>query len=115
MHELTYKLNRQLERAAVQYSSYLPRIAALLAVVFALSIFLYGIFLLEAVAQAASKTTAERQIESLSSQLGVLEGKYLSATQSLTPGRAEALGYVAPATVSTVVLSAPSALSFGGR
>lgn len=96
----------------MQYNGYLPRIAALMATIFAISIFLYGIFLLEAVAQAASKTTAERQIESLSSQLGVLEGKYLSATQALTPQRAEALGYVAPARISTVVVQGPASLSF---
>ncbi len=115
MHELTFKFNRTLERTAVQYHSYLPRIAALLATIFAVSLFLYGIFLLEAVAQAASKTTAEHQIESLSSQLGVLEGKYLSATQALTPQRAEALGYVAPAHISTVVVQGPAALSFIAR
>jgi hypothetical protein len=115
MYELTYKFNRSLERSAVQYSGYLPRIAAIMAVIFALSVFLYGIFLLEAVAQTASKTTAERQIGSLSSQLGVLEGKYLSATQSLTPERAEALGYVAPKLVSTVVVNGPAPLSFVGR
>ncbi len=114
MHELTYKLNRQLEIAAVKYNGYLPRIAALMATIIALSVFLYGIFLLEAVAQAASKTTAERQIESLSSQLGVLEGKYLSATQSLTPQKAAMLGYVAPIHISTVVVS-PASLSFVER
>ena len=92
------------ERTAVTYQQYLPRIAAFLVVVIAVSAFLYGIFLLEAVGQAASRTTAERQIHELSSQLGVLEGQYLAATKELTPQRAAALGYIAPARVSTVVV-----------
>lgn len=116
MKELTYNMNRGVERVAVAYLPYIPRVAASLAVICALSAFLYGAFLLEAVAQAASQTSAERQIESLSSQLGVLEGQYLSATQGLTPARAQALGLVAPKTVSTVIVGGEAAsLSFVGH
>jgi cytochrome c-type biogenesis protein CcmH/NrfG len=116
MKPLTYSLQQNTERVAVMYLPYLPRVAALLAVVCALSAFLYGAFLLEAVAQAASRTTAERQIEALQSQLGTLEGQYLSATQTLTPERAVALGFVAPKIVSTVVVDSEAAsLSFVSR
>jgi hypothetical protein len=101
------------ERTAIKYQQYLPRIAAFLVVVIAVSAFLYGTFLLEAVGQAASRTTAERQIHDLSSQLGVLEGQYLAATKELTPERAAALGYIAPAQVSTVVVDGKAtSLSF---
>lgn len=102
----------KVERVAVAYQPYMPRMAALLVVVCAMSAFLYGIFLLEAVGQAASRTSAERQIRELSSQLSVLEGQYLAATKDLTPERAHALGYVLPAQVSTVVVSGASTLSF---
>jgi len=103
------------ERVAVAYQPYVPRVAVLLVVVCAVSAFLYGIFLLEAVGQAASRTSAERQIHDLSSQLGVLEGQYLAAAKELTPERAEALGYVTPAQVSTVVVGDTASLSFAGH
>lgn len=103
----------RVERVAVAYQPYMPRIAALLVVVCALSAFLYGIFLLEAVGQAAARTVAERQIHELSSQLSVLEGQYLAATKDLTPERARELGYVTPVQISTVVVnSSASSLSF---
>jgi hypothetical protein len=106
---------KSVESVALTYQPYLPRVAAALAVVCALSAFLYSVFLLEAVAQAASRTSAERQIHDISSELGVLEGQYLAATQSLTPARARALGLVAPAQVSTVVVGEKSSLSFVGH
>jgi len=100
------------ERVAVTYQPYLPRIAATLVVVCAIAAFLYGAFLLEAVGQAASRTNAERQIHSLSVELSVLEGQYLTATKELTPERAKALGYVQPSQVSTVVVNGNASLSF---
>ena len=101
------------EKTAIKYQQYLPRVAAFLVVLIAVSAFLYGIFLLEAVGQAASRTTAERKIQDLSSQLGVLEGQYLAATKELTPQRAATLGYIAPAQVSTVVIdNKANSLSF---
>ncbi len=108
----THDLQLHIERVAVRYQPYLSRIAALLVVVCALSAFLYGFFLLEAVGQAASLTSAERQIHDISSQLGILEGQYLAATKELTPERAAMLGYVTPAKVSTVVVGAATSLSF---
>jgi hypothetical protein len=101
----THSAYANIERAAVTYQPYMPRVAALLVVVAAMAAFLYGIFLLEAVGQAASRTSAERQIRDLSSQLSVLEGRYLAATKDLTPERAQALGYVTPTEVSTVVVN----------
>jgi hypothetical protein len=107
---------KPIESIAITYQPYIPRIAATLAVMCALSAFLYSAFLLEAVAQAASRTTAERQIRDISSTLGVLEGQYLMATESLTPERARALGFVAPAEVTTVVVGGSAeSLSFVGR
>jgi hypothetical protein len=101
---------KPIESIAITYQPYIPRIAATLAVMCALSAFLYSAFLLEAVAQAASRTTAERQIRDISSTLGVLEGQYLMATESLTPER------VAPAEVTTVVVGGSAeSLSFVGR
>jgi len=116
MNTLQNNLYFRLERIAFRYQPYLPRVAALLAILCTLSIFLYGIFLLEAVSQAGSRTAAERQIHDISSTLSVLEGKYLSATQALTQARATALGYVTPAQISTVVVSGtPSPLSFAQK
>ena len=101
------------ESIAVAYQPYVPRVAVLLVLICAVSAFLYGVFLLEAVGQTASRTSAERQIHDLSGQLGVLEGQYLAATKELTPERAEALGYVTPAQVSTVIVNGnASSLSF---
>lgn len=95
-------------RVAVTYQPFVPRVAVLLAVICALSMFLYGIFLLEAVGQTAMRTSSERQIRELSSQLATLEGQYLAATKELTPEKARELGYVTPAKVSTVVVDKAS-------
>ena len=113
MTSVIHNVQVKVERVAVAYQPYVPRMAVLLVVVCAISAFLYGIFLLEAVGQAASRTSAERQIHDLSSQLSVLEGQYLAATKELTPERAQSLGYVMPAHVSTVVVNGSNAsLSF---
>jgi|SRR6185437_9629164 len=116
MHTLTHNLYRKVESVAVAYNPQLPRIATILVIVCTLSAFLYSVFLLEAVAQAASRTSAERQIEELGSQLSVLEGQYLQATQSLTPQRAKTMGFVAPSDVSTVIVNGKAtSLTFVGR
>ena len=113
MTSITHDVQVKVERVAVTYQPYLPRVAVLLVVVCAISAFMYGIFLLEAVGQAASRTSAERQIHDLSSQLSVLEGQYLAATKELTPERAQTLGYVTPTQVSSVVVNSNAAsLSF---
>jgi len=95
------------------YHLYISRTIAVSAAVCALSVFLYGVFLLQAVAHTAQRTGAERQITKLTSKLGELEVKYLSQTQALTPEQAAALGFVRPSSVDTVYATVPgSSLSF---
>jgi hypothetical protein len=91
-------------------------VAALLACVCAVSVLLYGIFLLEAVAHAASQTTAQRHIEQIRAQLSDLEARYLSYSQGLTKERALQLGFVMPKEVSTVFATAAAeAISLRGH
>ena len=87
---------------AVTYQPYIPRVAALFAIATAISLALYGTFLLEAVLHTASRSSAERQIQSISEKLSALETQYLAQTQSLTPQEAAALGYVVPRDISQV-------------
>jgi len=95
---------------------YLSRISVLLACVCAAAVLLYGIFLLEAVAHAASQTNAQRRIGQLQAQLGDLEAQYLSYSQSLTPQKAAELGFVTPTEVTTVFATAATqALSLRGQ
>src|SRR4051812_38377423 len=94
-----------------RYQSIISRAIFILACICALSVLLYSVFLLEAVAHAASQTTAQKRIRDLSAQLGELEGQYLSHSQTLTLQKAKDLGYVVPTTVSTVFANAASPLS----
>jgi hypothetical protein len=73
-----------------------------------LSVLLYGVFLLEAVANTAKRTAAERQARELTSNTSELEGEYLAHTKSLTLERATELGYVAPEHTTTVFAVASS-------
>ncbi len=93
-------------RIAIQSTSHIKRIMAVLAAIIALSVFLYGIFLLEAVGNTAERTSAERSIRSLTSSVSSLEQAYLDNTRDLTLERAQALGFVAPAHVTTVFADA---------
>ena len=88
---------------------------ALLACICAASVFLYGVFLLEAVAHAAARTSAQRHIREINAQLGTLEAQYLSQTQVLTPAKAQELGFVAPLSISTVFVSTARSLSLRGQ
>lgn len=90
---------------------YISRTIALLAVVCSLSVFLYGFFLLEAVAHTASRSSAEHSIAQLQSKLGVLEGQYLSQSRTLTPELATSLGFVPPASVESIYAQGPSLLT----
>jgi hypothetical protein len=93
---------------------YLNRLTLLLTCVCAVSVLLYGVFLLEAVAHAASQTSAERKIQDLEATLGDLEAQYLAKSQSLTKEKALELGFVMPKEVTTVfATAAASALSLG--
>lgn len=110
---MTQTIHRGIEHVAAVYQPYLNRALILLTVVLAMSVFLYGAFLLEAVAHAASKTTADAQIESVSEQLSSLETQYLALTQAITPEKATALGFVAPTTLTSVYAHGESgSLSF---
>ena len=93
------------------YNSYIGRTIALLAGVVALSAFLYGGFLLGAVAHVAGRTQAEHKVRSLSVEVGVLESHYLAHTKALSPTRAADLGFVAPVAVTTVYASAHPGLT----
>lgn len=109
-------MNRGVERVAVMYQPYVSRTIALLAVALTVSVFLYSAFLLEAVAHAASKTTAESQVEKISESLSTLENRYLALTQSITPAKASALGFVTPTSVDSIYAKGESgSLSFQGR
>ena len=90
------------------YNIYLSRIITVLSVCCAVSVFLYGIFLLMAVTHTASRTAAERQINQISAHLGDIEMAYLTQQKALTPERAAELGFVKPQSVSTVFASAGS-------
>jgi len=89
-------------KALAFYNQYSRSAFALLAFVCAVSVFLYGVFLLEAVAHTASRARAGRAVTELKSKLSQVESQYLVATQAITPARAAALGFVTPKTVATV-------------
>lgn len=84
------------------YTPHLTRAMATCAVLVALSVFIYGVFLLEAVGNTAQRAAAERQIHTLTSQVSTLEQTYLSKTREMTLERAHTLGYVTPEKVTTV-------------
>ncbi len=90
-----------MQRIAV-YNLYVSRSLTIMAMLCTLSVFLYGIFLLMAVTHTASRTAAERHISKLSVKSGDVEAHYLAEQRSLTPERAQELGFVKPKTVSTV-------------
>jgi hypothetical protein len=96
---------------AVTYTPLLTRLTALFVAVIVVSLFLYAIFLLEAVAHTASRAHAETDIEAMATELSSLETQYLTLTRSVTPERAALLGFVAPTSVTTVFESG-GALSF---
>ena len=90
-------------RLAITYTPHLRRALAVLAAIVALSVFLYGIFLLEAVGNTAERTRAEREIRALTSRVIGLEAAYLEKTREMTLERAHAMGFVTPAEVTTVI------------
>jgi len=98
---------------AYTYGPYMNRIMAMLAGFIALSIFLYGIFLLEAVAHTASRSTAEREIAMHTSELSKLQTQYLALTKNITLDRATELGLVVSARVTTIYATPQNALSLG--
>lgn len=93
-------------RIIALYRTYAGRSVALLTGIAAVAVFLYGAFLLGAVAHAAGRTAAEREVRRLSAEVGALENSYLTAIKSLSPQRAAALGFVPPTGVATVYAGA---------
>ncbi len=81
---------------------YISRAIALLTMVCTLSVFLYGFFLLEAVAHTASRSSAQHSVTVLQGKLGALESQYLAQSRALTPEIASTLGFVAPVRVDSV-------------
>jgi hypothetical protein len=90
---------------AITYTPYLKRAMAMLAAVVALSVFLYGVFLLEAVGNTARRSAAEREVHKLTTTISTLEQTYLSKTREMTLDRAHDLGFVAPTQVTTVFIA----------
>jgi hypothetical protein len=87
---------------------------ALFAALTALSVVLYGIFLLEAVGNTAQRTAAEREIRNITSNVSSLEQAYLEKTKAVTLEKAQSLGFVSPSSVTTVFASAQQkSLTFG--
>lgn len=85
---------------------YASRASAAFAAVIAVSALLYGIFLLLAVTHTASRARAEARIGSLTASLATLEERYLALEGQVTPGQAESLGLVTPASSATVFADA---------
>jgi len=109
-------MQRKIRAIAILYTPHISRAVALFGAVAALSLFLYGFFLLEAVAHTANRTEAQREISSLTSKLSGLEETYLSSTRSMTLDHAHALGFVTPEKVSMVYASDPArSLSLRGQ
>jgi hypothetical protein len=91
-----------MKRIAIAYNPYLVRLGVVLAIVTAIAALLYGIFLLEAVAETAKRTVLEREVRALTVKLGGLQAQSLKLTKELTAERARALGFTDPTHVSTV-------------
>lgn len=87
---------------AVPYTPLISRAAVVMCGIIALSLFLYGAFLLGAVSHTAKRADMGREVTKLTEVVSKLEVKYLTETKSLTPARAAALGFVEPSKVNTV-------------
>ena len=98
-------MQRQLKTIAIAYTPHLSRAMVVLGAIAALSLFLYGFFLLEAVAHTASRTQAQAQVHNYTSKLSSLEETYLADTRTMTLDKASALGLIAPKEVATVYVN----------
>ena len=88
--------------ALTLYNAHMGRFVALLAGALAIVAFLYGVFLLGAVAHAAGRTAAEREVGRLGAEVSRLESAYLTETKGLSLERAAAMGFVEPKNIATV-------------
>jgi hypothetical protein len=91
-----------MKSVAITYTSHINRLIACSAVGIALSLLLYGVFLLEAVAHTAARAEAEEEMVVISSRLAVLEEEYLEKTRAISPARAAEFGLTEPVSVTTV-------------
>ncbi|MES2006628.1 MAG: hypothetical protein V4436_00800 [Patescibacteria group bacterium] len=98
-------MQRKIRAIAIVYTPALHRALGVCAALAALLLFLYGFFLLEAVAHTASRSQAQHQIQSLTSKLSTLEESYLLSTRDMTLEKAHTLGFVTPKEVSTVYVT----------
>ena len=98
-------MQRKIRAIAIVYTPHLSRALALCAIVAAVCLFMYGFFLLEAVAHTAGRTQAQHKIQSLTSKLSSLEENYLISTRGMTLERAHALGFVTPSKLSRVYVT----------
>lgn len=89
-------------KALALYHMYVARVAAALAVLCAASVFLYGAFLLMAVAHAAHMSDARHEIKALTGKLSSAESQYLAATNAISYVTATNMGLVKPASVAMV-------------
>jgi hypothetical protein len=87
------------------YNKYSTRIIAGLAALCALSVFMYGAFLLMAVAHAAELKVIEEELMVLESEASQLQSQYIVKTKALTIEHARALGFVEPVAQTTVAVS----------
>jgi hypothetical protein len=92
------------------------RLVAILGTLLVLSLCAYGVGILLMVQETAYRARAENTIRVLTGEVGVLEGKYLVAEESVTYERALALGFSEPEDVTRVArTSVSAALSLRGE
>ncbi len=91
---------------AITIQPYINRMMALCGAVTVIAAFTYGFLLLEAVGHTAERSAAEQEIRHLTSELSMLEARYLSQTREVTPELASALGFVKPIETSVVYAEA---------
>ena len=106
---------RHARAIALVYTFRLNRAAAIMAVITACSLLLYGVFLLEAVGSTAKRAHAEREMKALTAELSTMQARYLSYTKAMSPEHAEELGFVKPTEVSVVYATTPQPLSRVGQ
>jgi hypothetical protein len=97
------------------YNAHIARAYALFAAVCAISVFMYGVFLLMAISHAAKLSSIKQESKELTSKVGLLESKYYTYTKELTPERAQSLGFVTPQDIARVYTSSLSGLSLAGE
>ena len=98
------------------YEQYASRATVALGAALAISLFLYGAFLILAVEHTAARAAAEQKIAAESTRLSALEGRYLTQARDFTLERAMALGFVQAAQTITLFSDAKnSALTLRGQ